>query len=160
LVQSGEMGGTVLTTIVSVAPMYAYFDVDDLTFTQVKHLLRVGKSGSGSGQPPQVLLGLANEQGYPHTGTIDFVDNQVDPGTGTLRTRGVFDNQAGMLTPGLFVRVRVLLGSPHRAVLVTDRAVDTDQGQKVLYVVGADNVVEKRPARLGRLHDGLREIQS
>jgi RND family efflux transporter MFP subunit len=155
LIESGETGGTVLTTIVSQDPVYAYFDVDDLTFTKVKHLLR---HVSGSPTRPRVQLGLAGEHGYPHSGDVDFVDNQVDPGTGTLRMRGVFDNSDGLLTPGLFVRVRVLLGAPRKAVLVADRAVDTDQGQKVVYVVNAKNVVEKRAVQLGRLYDGLRKI--
>jgi RND family efflux transporter MFP subunit len=159
MVTSGETGGTMLTTIVSLDPMYAYFDVDELTFLQVRHLLRKGK-GDESDTMPSVTLGLANEQDYPHQGMIDFADNQVDPNTGTLKVRGVFDNDDRALAPGLFVRVRLPVGGAHKAVLVTDRAVDTDQGQKVMYVVGKDNVVDKRPVQLGRLHDGLREIVS
>jgi RND family efflux transporter MFP subunit len=154
LVQSGEMGGTTLTTIVSVDPVYVYFDVDDLTCARVERLTREAK------ERPAVLLGLATEQGYPRRGVIDFVDNQVDAGTGTLKMRGLFRNEDRALTPGLFARVRVPLGSSHHAVLVTDRAVDTDQGQKVVYVAGADDTVERRAVRLGRLHDGLREIES
>jgi RND family efflux transporter MFP subunit len=161
LVQSGETGGTTLTSIVSVEPVYVYFDVDDLTFMQVNRLIREGKAvqSSGSNRPP-VLLGLAVEQGYPRTGVIDFVDNQVDPSTGTLKMRGLFHNPDRALTPGLFARVRVPLGGSRRALLVTDRAVDTDQGQKVVYVTNGDDVVEKRAVRLGRLHDGLREIET
>jgi RND family efflux transporter MFP subunit len=160
LVTSGETGGTILTTLVSADPMYAYFDVDERTFTQVRDLLRLACSKSASHARPAVLLGLATETGYPHRGVIDFADNQVDAGTGTLKVRGVFSNRDRVLTPGLFARVRVPLGAPHRALLVTDRAIDTDQGQKVLYVVGKDEVVERRPVRLGGRHDGLREIVS
>ena len=160
LIQSGEMGGTILTTIVSVDPMWAYFDVDDLTFLRVNQLFREGKVQSSANTLPPVFLGLANEDGYPHAGKIDFVDNQVDPGTGTLRMRGVFPNKDGALTPGLFARMRVPVGDPHKALLITDRAVDTDQGQKVVYVVGKDNIVDKRLVRLGGLHDGLREVKS
>jgi RND family efflux transporter MFP subunit len=160
LVQSGEMGGTMLTTVVSVHPMYVYFDVDDLTFQQVRDLVPAGKYKAAPESLPPVLLGLAGEKGYPHRGVIDFVDNQVDPGTGTLRVRGVLPNKDGALTPGLFARVRVPLGKTHPALLVCDRAIDTDQGRKVLYVVNADNVAEKREVRLGKLHDGLREIES
>jgi RND family efflux transporter MFP subunit len=164
LVQSGEMGGTILTTVVSTDPVYAYFDVDDLTLNRIRALVRNG-SNSTAQQSTQsratIFLGLAHEDGlFPHQGQIDFLDNQVDPGTGTLKARGVFDNKDGSLTPGLFARIRVPLGRPHRAILVTDRAVDTDQGQKVLFVVKADNVVEKRLVVLGGLHDGLREIVS
>ncbi len=148
-----------LTTIVSVDPVYAYFDVDDLTFVSVRRLLQVGKNQS-SADPPKVMLGLAHEPGFPHAGTIDFMDNQVDPGTGTLKMRGVFRNSDRELTPGLFARIRVPLGESHKAILVSDRAIDTDQGQKVLYVVGKNNIVERRLVRLGGLHDGLREIVS
>ena len=160
LVQSGEMGGTVLTSIVSLDPMYAYFDIDDLTYLRISPLLRAGEGASAAHALPPVMLGLANEDGHPHVGRIDFVDNQVNPGTGTMRARGVFPNKDRSLTPGLFARVRVPVGEAHKAVLVTDRAVDTDQGQKVVYVVGKDNVVDKRAVRLGGVHDGLREILS
>ncbi len=158
LVESGEMGGTVLTTIVSVSPMYAYFDVDDLTYQQVKGLIRAKEGMSGDAALPPVELGLAAEKGFPHLGRIDFIDNQVDPGTGTLRMRGKFPNEDRVLTPGLFARIHLPLGSSHKAVLITDRAVDTDQGEKVVYVVTKDNVAEKRKVELGKLHDGLREI--
>jgi RND family efflux transporter MFP subunit len=159
MVTSGETGGTMLTTIVSVDPVFAYFDVDDLTFMSVRRLIKMGKSRS-SDDAPKVLLGLAHEQGYPHAGSIDFMDNQVDPGTGTLKMRGVFRNTDRELTPGLFARIRVPLGESHQALLVSDRAIDTDQGQKVLYIVGKDNIVERRLVRLGGLHDTLREVVS
>jgi RND family efflux transporter MFP subunit len=157
LVQSGEMGGTLLATVVSVDPMWAYFDVDDLAFQQIKSLLN-RRDESGAEVPPPVELGLAGEQGFPHVGVIDFVDNQVDPGTGTLKVRGRFKNDKGMLTPGLFAQIHLPLGHSHKAILVSDRAVDTDQGVKVVYVVDTNNTVEKRLVRLGKQHDGLREI--
>ncbi len=160
LVESGEMGGTVLTTIVSVDPIYTYFDVDDLTYLQVRHQIRQREGRSGSEVQPAVELGVVNETGYPHRGVIDFVDNQIDPGTGTLRMRGKFDNKDGSLTPGLFARVHVPLGESHKALLITDRAVDTDQGKKVVYVVNDANLVEKREVKLSKLHDGQREIVS
>src|SRR5262249_36754815 len=105
-----------------------------------------------------VFLGLADEEGYPHSGTIDFVDNQVNPKTGTIRVRGVFPNKDQVLLPGFFARVRSPIGRPHNALLVSDRALDTDQGQKILYIVNEKNEVASRPVRLGALHDGLREI--
>jgi RND family efflux transporter MFP subunit len=160
LVQSGEIGGTILTTIVSVDPMWANFDVDDLTYLRVSQMMREGKLTAGPDPRLRVELGLANEDGYPHHGFIDFMDNQVNPSTGTLQMRGVFANKDRVLTPGLFARIRVPLGTPHHALLVTDRAVDTDQGDKVLYVLNAENVVSKRPVRLGALHDGgQREVE-
>jgi RND family efflux transporter MFP subunit len=158
LIQSGQNGGTVLTTIVSQDPVYAYFDVDDLTFLEVSRLAREGKAEAGRGAFGPVWLGLADEEGWPHRGEIDFVDNQVEPGTGTMRFRGKFPNPDRALTPGLFASLRVPVGRKHKATLVAERAVDTDQGQKVVYVVNADNVAEKRPVRLGRLHGGLREV--
>jgi RND family efflux transporter MFP subunit len=159
LVQAGDQGGgTLLTTIVSVDPMYAYFDVDEYTALRVRRLVREGKSDSPRDGGFPVWLGLANEAGHPHRGTINFVDNQVNPKTGTIRLRGVFPNKEQVLLPGLFARVRAPVGRPQKALLVSDRALDTDQGQKVLYVVNNKNVVVSRPVRLGALHDGLREI--
>jgi RND family efflux transporter MFP subunit len=105
-----------------------------------------------------VSLGLANQDGFPHRGTINFVDNQVNPKTGTLRLRGVFPNKDEALSPGYFARVRVPIGFPHQALLISDRAVDTDQGQKIVYVVERENKVVSRPVRLGALHDGLRVV--
>ena len=98
-------------------------------------------------------------RGFPHQGTINFVDNQVNPKTGTLRVRGVFPNKDEALTPGYFARVRVPIGRPHQALLVSDRALDNDQGQKILYVVNDKNEVVSRPVRVGALHDGLRAIE-
>jgi len=159
LIRSGDQnGGTLLTTIVSVDPMYAYFDVDEHTVLRVRQLVREGKADSPRDGGVPVWLGLANENGHPHEGTIDFVDNQVNPKTGTMRLRGVFPNKEQVLAPGLFARVRAPIGRPHKALLVSERALDTDQGQKVLYVVNQKNEVVSRPVRLGALHDGVREI--
>jgi RND family efflux transporter MFP subunit len=159
LVQAGDQGGgTLLTTIVSLDPMYAYFDVDENTVLRVRQLVREGKADSPREGPVPVRLGLANQNGFPHEGTIDFVDNQVNPKTGTMRLRGVFPNKDQVLAPGFFVRVRVPIGRAHKALLVNERALDTDQGQKILYVVNEKNEVVSRPVRLGALYDGLREI--
>jgi RND family efflux transporter MFP subunit len=159
LIQSGDQsGGTMLTTIVSVDPMYVYFDMDERSVLRIRELIRAGKAKSTRESEWPVALGLATDQGFPHQGTINFEDNQVNPRTGTLRVRGVFLNKDELLSPGLFARVRVPIGRAHRALLVTDRAIDTDQGQKVLYVVNAKNEVVSRPVRLGALQHGLREI--
>jgi RND family efflux transporter MFP subunit len=159
LIQSGDQnGGTLLTTIVSVDPMYAYFDMDERTVLHVRQLNREGKAKPARETKWPVSLGLATEEGFPHQGTINFEDNQVNPKTGTLRVRGVFPNKDEALTPGFFARVRVPIGHAHQALLVTNRAIDTDQGEKVLYVVNEKNEVVSRPVRLGALHDGLREI--
>ncbi len=154
----GGSGGTLLTTIVSVNPMYAYFDVDELTVERVRQLVLSGKLKSADATTVYVSLGLAAEEGFPHQGTINFVDNQVNPKTGTLRARGVFSNKDESLSPGFFARLRMPVGPPHRALLVSERALDSDQGQKIVYVVDKDNKVVTRSVRLGALHDGLREI--
>jgi RND family efflux transporter MFP subunit len=160
LIQSGDQGGgTLLTTIMSVDPIYANFDMDEHTVQRVRQLLREGKFKSGDDTQVPVALGLATEEGFPHRGTINFVDNQVNAKTGTLRVRAVFPNKDEALTPGYFARVRVPVSPPHRAVLVTDRALDNDQGQTVVYVVNDKNEVASRPVRVGQLHDGLRAIE-
>ena len=133
---------TLLTTIVSVDPIYAYFDVDEHTVLQVRQMIRQGKVKSARDITWPVFLGLANEDGFS-TGTIDFVDNQINPKTGTLRLRGVFPNPREALSPGLFGRLRVPIGFPHKAFLISDRAIDTDQGKKIVYVIDKENKVER-----------------
>jgi RND family efflux transporter MFP subunit len=159
LIQSGDQGGgTLLTTIVSVDPIYAYFDVDENTVLRVIRLIREGKADSARNGGLPVALALASEEGFPHQGTINFVDNQLNAKTGTIRLRGVFRNEDQLLAPGLFARVRVPIGRPHPSLLVTERALDNDQGQKIVYVVNEKNEVHARPVKTGALHSGLREI--
>lgn len=158
LVQSGQTGGTILTTLVSVDPIYAYFDVDERSVLRVRQLIREGKFKSARDVTWPVYLGLANETGYPHEGKIDFVDNQVNPKVGTLRLRGVFANKDEWLSPGYFVRVRMPIGLAHDAILISDRVIDTDQGQKIVYLADAENKVSIRHIRLGPLHDGMRAV--
>ncbi|HEX4792248.1 MAG TPA: efflux RND transporter periplasmic adaptor subunit, partial [Humisphaera sp.] len=155
LVQSGAMGGgTLLTKVVSIKPMYVTFNVDEQTLLHARELIREGKAKSARDTEISVWLGLSNEDGFPHHGIINFVDNQVDPRTGTLMVRGVFPNEERVLSPGLMARVRVPIGEPHPALLITDRAVESDQGQKILYIVNEKNEVVSRPVKLGDLHDG------
>jgi RND family efflux transporter MFP subunit len=159
LVQSGDQGGgTVLTTLVSVDPMYCYFDVDELTVLRVRKLIREGKAKSARDIKIYVDLALANDEGFPHRGWIDFVNNQIDPKTGTLRLRGVFPNKDETLSPGLFARVRVPIGGQHKALLITDRAIDTDQARKIVYVLDGDNKVAIRPITPGAEYAGLRVV--
>jgi RND family efflux transporter MFP subunit len=164
LVQPGEDETTLLTTIVTTNPIYVYFNIDERALLQYEEI--AVKTG-WSLQPDRlkdrkfpVEIGLGNEVGFPHAGVLDFVDNKVDRATGTLRVRGVFDNAKGHLTTGLFVRARIPFGDPHRALLVSEPAVGTDQRQKFLLIVGKDNVVEYRQVKVGSLRDGMRVIES
>jgi RND family efflux transporter MFP subunit len=161
IVQSGDQsGGTLLTTIVSVDPIYVNFDVDERTVLKAERLVREGKATSARNTIVPVYMGLGNESGFSHQGVINYSGNQINPSTGTLPVRGVFPNKDGMLTPGLFVRVRVPIGKPHQAILVTDRAIDSDQGQKIVYTVNEKNEVVVQPVELGPLEGGLRVIES
>ena len=161
LVQSGQMGGgTLLTKVVSVDPMYVVFYVDEQTLLYARRLIREGKAKSARDSEIPIQLGLSDSDAFPYHGLINFVDNQIDTKTGTLLVRGVFPNKDKFLSPGLMARVRVPIGEPHDALLVTERAIDTDQGQKILYVVNAKNEVVSRPIRMGALHSGLRVIES
>src|SRR5262245_33263192 len=155
---------TLLTTIVSQDPMYVYFDIDEPTILRIQQLIREGKfpSARQTSQVP-ISVGLANEPGqFPHAGTIEFVDNRVDPGTGTLKVRGILPNPQlpsgdRVFAAGMFVRVRVPLGEPRRQLLVTERALGSDQGQKYLYVVAKQDgkdVVEYRPVSVGPVQKG------
>src|SRR5262249_18122327 len=99
-----------------------------------------------------------DEEQFPHKGTVNFVDNQLDGNTGTLRMRGIFPNPQHLLSPGLFVRIRLPLGAPHKALLIEEAAIGRDQGQKYLFVVNGQNKVEYRRVKVGRLYEGLREV--
>ncbi|HJZ59739.1 MAG TPA: efflux RND transporter periplasmic adaptor subunit [Gemmataceae bacterium] len=176
---------TLLTTIVSTNPMYVYFDVEERTFQRLIKAADHSKAGSGwpdgsmataaGGGPaaalvgilssPPVLMAIEGEQGFPRRGRLNFINNQVNPSTGTVAVRGIFPNtrqKGGLwsLIPGMFVRVRLPLGEPHKASLVIDRAIGSDQGLKFVYVVDAENKVQYRRVVTGPLQDdGLRVIE-
>jgi RND family efflux transporter MFP subunit len=141
-----------------VDPIYAYFDVDEHTVQRVQQMIREGSAKDARDVEIPIWLGLANEKGFPHRGTVNFIDNQVRPSTGTLPVRGKFPNDDESLVPGYFARIHVPIGNSHKALLISDRALEMDQGQKVVFFVSKENKVESRPVRLGALHDGLREI--
>jgi multidrug efflux system membrane fusion protein len=203
---------TLLTTVVSVDPIYAYFDMDERTLLQIRRAINEGKimararrneinresavggfiaaqafplTGAGAAPcwPPvlaalaiaalgpaaaeaesPVLMGLQGEDGYPHRGNINFANNQVNPGTGSISVRGLFtnakpENGVRLLSPGMFVRIRLPLGKPHSALLVIDRAVQSNQGLKSVFVIDAQNKVQSRRVTTGALQeDGLRVI--
>jgi RND family efflux transporter MFP subunit len=159
VVQSGQNGGTLLTTIVSVDPMYVYFDIDERTLLAVRRLIKNGSMKNAQESAFPIAIGLADEYTFPRHGLVNFLDNRVDPGTGTLRVRGVFNNEDGFLTPGLFVRCHLPLGDAHPRTLVAEEAIASDQEQKFVFVVGEGNKVSYRPVQTGRLYDGMRVIE-
>jgi RND family efflux transporter MFP subunit len=149
---------TTLTNMVSLKPIWAYINVDQNTVLNVQKLVAEGKIKRARESKIPADLGLATDKGFPFAGRIDFISNQVDPNTGTLRVRAVYPNEDGSLSAGLFARVRIPIGASHEALLVTDRAVGTNQGQKFILVVNDKNEVEYREVQVGQLHDELREI--
>ena len=156
LVTTGPTAPT-LTTVVSVSPMYVSFEIDEPTFIRYAEAGAVGNSGVSK---IPVAMGLTNENGYPHMGHVQAFDNRVDTGSGTIRVRAVFDNKNGLLTPGMFARVRTGDSAATDAVLIDDRAVGTDQDKKYVMVVGADNKVSYRSVTLGPIVEGLRVVRS
>lgn len=158
LVTNGAPEATKLTTVVSVNPVYVYFDGDESVYLKYQSMNRDGTRPSSRMAQNPVRMGLANEQGYPHQGHMDFVDNQLDPETGTIRGRAVFDNADGYLTPGLFARLQLLGSGEYPAMLIHDRAVLTDQDRKYVYVLGPKNEALRRDVKLGRAIEGLRIV--
>jgi RND family efflux transporter MFP subunit len=162
---------TLLTTVVSLDPIYAFFDVDQRNMLRIRRAINEGKLPSRRASPsnePQipVLLGMPGEQTFPYKGYINFANNQLNPNTGSIAVRGVFANPkppngVRLFSPGMFVRIRLPIGPPHPALLVIDRAIQSDQGQKYVYVVNASNKTEYRQVVTGALEpDGLRTISS
>jgi RND family efflux transporter MFP subunit len=153
-------GQTPLTTLVSLDPIYVTFDGDEQEYLRV---IRLARAAAGPGQREvrdPVHVGLANESGFPHEGVMVFVDNALDPATGTIRSRALLDNGDRTFTPGLFARVKLQGSSQHEAVLINDSAVGTDQTVRYVLVVDKSNKVEFRPVQLGPVIDGLRVVQS
>ena len=152
-----QADSTLLTTLVSLDPVHVYFEADEQTYLGYNELARRGERGE-SRNP--VRIGLANETGYPHSGTLDFTDNQVDPRTGTIRARAVVPNPDRVFTPGLFARVQLEGSGVFHALLIDDKAVLTDQDRKYVYVLGPGNTAVRRDIELGRMVDGLRVVSA
>jgi multidrug efflux system membrane fusion protein len=159
---------TLLTTVVSLDPIYTYFDMDEPTLLRIRTAInqgRIERDDDGSIALP-VLMGLQGEEEFPHQGSVNFFDNQVNPTTGSISVRGVFANPkppkggVRLLSPGMFVRIRLPIGAPHRALLVIDRAVSSDQGMKFVYVLDSQDKVQYRRVTTGAQQtDGLRVIE-
>jgi RND family efflux transporter MFP subunit len=161
LIVGGDTTSTgILTTVVSLDPMYVYFNVEERALLAYQEMVRAGKMLFTENGKALVEMQLANENTFPHKGFIDFVDNRVDPSTGTIRVRGAFPNKDGLLRPGLFAQLRIASSPKYKAVLISDLAVGYDQGQPIVYVVGADNVATAKQVKLGALSEGLRVVES
>jgi len=158
LVTGGNNGGTLLTSVVSMDPIYLYFDGDEQAYLRYTKMARSGERQSSRDTANPVQVGLADEEGFPHAGTVDFVDNQLNPQTGTIRARAVLPNKDGQFTPGMFARVQLLGSGEYTAILIEDRAVNTDQNQKYVLLLGANNQIEYRKVKLGRVINGLRVV--
>ncbi len=160
LVDGGSSGGTLLTTIVARDPVHCYFDANERDLLKYLRLHVSGERESSRGAKNPVYLALVDEQGFPHKGHMDFVDNRVDPNTGTMRGRAIFPNPDGLLVPGLFARIRLPGSQPHEVVLVPDSALASDMGQPLVWVVAADGSVRPQPVTLGPLRHGLRIVRT
>jgi len=158
LVQGGAGQITPLTTLVSLDPIYVYFDADEQTYLKYARVSRTAGTSSHD-LTNAALLGLADEDGFPHVGRVNFVDNQVSSTTGTIRVRATFSNKNFALTPGLFARVRLQGGGAYDGCLAKDESVVTDLNQKYVFVLGKNNTLEYRPVKLGPITDGLRVVR-
>ena len=157
---------TLLTTVVSEDPIYVYFDTDERTILRVKRLMQEGKIPARDNQEQITFqLALQDETEFKHTARVNFINNKIDPLTGTITVRGVLDNplvggRARLFIPGMFCRVKLPIGGPREVTLVSEKAVGTDQGNKFVYVVGDDNKALSRRVRLGALQpNGLRVVE-
>ncbi len=158
LVSSGPGEATLMTTVVSLDPIYATFDADEATFLRYSELARAGhRAGTRAGVP--VRIALASDEGFPREGRLDFLDNQVDPATGTIRARAVLRNPDLELTPGLFVRVQLQGRAAYDGLLIQDRAVATDLDKRYVLVVDGQQTIEYREVTLGPIVDGLRIVR-
>ncbi|WP_454651005.1 efflux RND transporter periplasmic adaptor subunit [Bradyrhizobium liaoningense] len=159
LVQGAESGATLLTSIVSLDPIYIYFDVDEATYQRNSKLWFEGRRPSSRDTANPVQVTLTGETKPSHEGTMDFLDNRLDVSTATLRSRAIIPNKDLSILPGQFGRVRIIGSSPYEALLLPDAAIATDQSRKIVFVVKSDNTVEAKPVVLGPLDGGLRVIR-
>jgi RND family efflux transporter MFP subunit len=152
-------GQTLLTTVVSIDPIYVAFDGDEQVYLKYIGMELRGERQSSRTAPNPVWVGLADEQGHPHEGHMVFLDNELDPNTGTIHARGLFSNKDRRFTPGMFARVKLIGSAKYNALLINDSAVGTDQSVKFVLKVGPDNKVEYAPVKLGPIVDGLRVVR-
>lgn len=159
LVTGGEKDSTLLTTIVALDPVYCYIEVDEQSALKYRKLFREGKRVSALFEAVPAGMGLANENGFPHEGKMDFVDNVLRPDTGTIRARGVFPNQDKLMAPGFFARVRIPGSGEYDALLIRDEAIGNDQGRSYVFVINQEQKAEYRPVETGPMENGLRIVR-
>ena len=159
LVSGGSVSGTLLTTVVSLDPIHVYFDADETSYLSYVRLSRSGVRRSSREVANPVRLQVADEQGFPHRGTMDFVDNRIDLATGTMRGRAIFPNSDLLLIPGLFAKVQLLGKGPYEAILIPEDAIGTDQSRRFVFVVDGQDLVASREVSPGRLINGFRVIE-
>lgn len=158
VVQGGPMNATLLTTLVSLNPIHFVFDVDEATYLKYSRLAKEGERPSSREHANPVYVALADEKDFTRAGTMNFVDNEIDHATGTMRGRAVFKNDDLMLTPGMFGRARIIGSGLFRAILIPDEATTTDQGRKLVLTVTDAGDVVPRPITVGRMAEGLRVV--
>jgi RND family efflux transporter MFP subunit len=158
-VTGGSTQSSLLTTIVPFNPLYATFDADERLVLKYTRLDLSGERRSSRETPNPVRIALADEREFSHQGTMDFVDNRLDPETGTLRARALIENSDGLLTPGLFVRVQLKGRGPYSALLIPDEAIGTDQSERFVMVVDQEGLAQRRFVTPGRLYEGLRAVE-
>lgn len=153
LITGGDLNATLLTTVVAEDPIYFYFEVSEQEFLKYTRLDAEGKRVSSRNEPRTVLVRLQDEKEFTHEGRMDFVDNEIDRSTGSLQGRAVFANPDDTLLPGLFGRLRIAGSGEYEALLIPDEAVGTNQNQKIVYLVNAENTIVPKPVELGPLHE-------
>lgn len=153
-------GQSVLTRLVSTNKVYAYFDADEQTYLNYVKLAKTGERPSSRTHKNLVMMGLANDHDFPHQGHIDFVDNEINPTSGTIRGRAVFNNSNGEFIPGLFARIKLVGSASYQGILIDDKAIGTDLNNKFVLVLNGDNQVSYRAVTLGEKVSGLRIIKS
>ena len=158
-VTGGSAQSTLLTTIVPFNPLYATFDADERMVLKYTRLDLSGQRTTSREAANPVRIALADEKDFSHEGKMDFVDNRLDPETGTLRGRALVDNSDGLLTPGLFVRIQLKGRGPYEALLIPDEAIGTDQSRRFVMVVDKEGLAQRRFVTTGRLHEGLRAVE-
>ncbi|RKZ70157.1 MAG: efflux transporter periplasmic adaptor subunit, partial [Gammaproteobacteria bacterium] len=160
LVTGGDFESTLLTTIVSLDPIYVYFTADEQSVLHYTRMDLAGTRKSSRTASNPVFLRLIDEEEFQHKGKMDFIDNQIDLATGTMRSRAIVENPEYLLTPGMFVDVKMLGEGPYQALLIPDAAIGVDQTIQFVYVLGNNNTVERRQIKSGNIQDGLRVIRS